>query len=152
MVPLIPLSMVMMALVVHYLLTIRRGTLVPGGLVRSMRTASAQGQAGAVRHLVVSDDTMLGRPPWRGCRKSRKDATPLRGDRRDRRGVGDATAPQDRVPQRDRNVSPMIGLFGTVVGMIQAFGRIYSAGGGMPEPTNWPAISPSPWSRLSGAC
>ena len=31
------------------------------------------------------------------------------------------------------NVSPMIGLFGTVVGMIQAFARIYSAAGGMPE-------------------
>lgn len=31
------------------------------------------------------------------------------------------------------NISPMIGLFGTVVGMINAFARIYSAGGGMPD-------------------
>jgi len=31
------------------------------------------------------------------------------------------------------NVSPMIGLLGTVVGMIQAFQRIYAAGGAVPE-------------------
>jgi biopolymer transport protein ExbB len=31
------------------------------------------------------------------------------------------------------NVSPMIGLLGTVLGMIQAFNRIFAAGGGMPD-------------------
>ena len=32
------------------------------------------------------------------------------------------------------NVSPMIGLLGTVLGMIKAFSRIFSAAGGMPDP------------------
>ena len=31
------------------------------------------------------------------------------------------------------NISPMIGLFGTVVGIISAFSRICQAGGGMPD-------------------
>jgi biopolymer transport protein ExbB len=31
------------------------------------------------------------------------------------------------------SISPLLGLLGTVVGMIQAFNRIYAAGGGVPE-------------------
>lgn len=131
---LIPLSMVMMALVVHYLVTIRRGTLVPGALVRSMRTAFAQGQIGAVRQLVAGDDTMLGQAAQAGLSQ-------IAEGRESARALIDETVEEWAMRLLRRieylnvigNVSPMIGLFGTVVGMIQAFARIYSAAGGMPE-------------------
>ena len=131
---LIPLSLFMVALVIHYMITIRRGTLVPTGLVRSLRTASIQGQIGAARQLVTGDDTMLGQAAQVGLAQ-------LAEGRETARAAIDETVEEWAMRLLRKieylnvigNVSPMIGLFGTVVGMIQAFARIYSAAGGMPE-------------------
>ncbi len=131
---LIPLSMVMLSLVIHYLITIRRGTLAPASLVRSLRTAAAQGQPATVLPLVAGDDSLLGQAAQAGLSQ-------LREGRDSARAAVDETVEEGAMRLLRRieylnvigNVSPMIGLFGTVVGMIQAFARIYAAGGGMPE-------------------
>ncbi len=131
---LIPLSMVMLSLVIHYLITIRRGTLAPVPLVRSLRAAFAQGQPAALLPLVAGDDSLLGQAAQAGLSQ-------LREGRDAARAAIDETVEEGAMRLLRRieylnvigNVSPMIGLFGTVVGMIQAFARIYAAGGGMPE-------------------
>ena len=46
-------------------------------------------------------------------------------------------------------VSPMIGLFGTVVGMILLFAAIH-ASDTFPQAQSWPTRCPSPWWRRSG--
>lgn len=131
---LIPLSMVMLALVIHYLIVIRRGTLVPAKLVRSLRTACKQGQAGTMLQALGSDETMLGQAACAGLSQ-------LAAGREAALAAIDETVEELAMRLLRKieylnvigNVSPMIGLFGTVVGMIQAFARIYSAAGGMPE-------------------
>jgi len=131
---LIPLSVVMVSLAIHYLIVIRRGALTPAHLVRSLQVACRQGQIGAALEAVRDDDTMLGQAASAGLRQLPAGPEAVLA-------AVDETVEQQAMRLLRRieylnvigNVSPMIGLFGTVVGMIQAFARIHSAGGGMPE-------------------
>ncbi|HOB73574.1 MAG TPA: MotA/TolQ/ExbB proton channel family protein [Phycisphaerae bacterium] len=133
---LIPLSVISLGMMLHYLLTIRRGTLAPVKLGRALVNAARQGQREVVAELTREDESLLGVGTFAAV--SQLD-----------RGVEAAKAAADeaieeRVTRLFRrieylnvigNVSPMIGLFGTVVGMIQAFNTIFAAGGGMPQPS-----------------
>ena len=131
---LIPLSMVMLSLVIHYLIVIRHGTLAPAGLARSLEVATKQGQAGTILQALSENETMLGQAVHAGLSQ-------LPAGREAARAAIDETVEELAMRLLRKieylnvigNVSPMIGLFGTVVGMIQAFARIYSAAGGMPE-------------------
>jgi biopolymer transport protein ExbB len=132
---LIPLSVVTMALVFHYVLVIRRGTLAPTGLARMLMSAARQGQSRGILEVTRDDDTMLGVAAYAGMSQ-------LPAGRESARAAIDE-AVEERATKLFRrieylnvigSVSPMIGLFGTVVGMIGAFNRIFAAGGGMPEP------------------
>jgi len=131
---LIPLSMATMALTVHYLLTIRRKTQVPPALAHALVTAASRGDHAKLLDVSGRDETMLGVAAFAGAGQIRagRDAA--------RAAVDEAV--EERATKLFRrieylnvigSVSPMIGLLGTVLGMIQAFNRIFAAGGGMPD-------------------
>lgn len=133
---LIPLSVITVALAVHYLLTIRRGTLAPLTLTRALVSAARQGQVRSILEVTREDETMLAQAAQAAMERlpAGRDAA--------RAALDEAVEAQaTRLFRRIEylnvigNVSPMIGLFGTVVGMIQAFNRIFAAGGGMPDPS-----------------
>lgn len=131
---LIPLSILTVALSIQYLITIRRGTQTPVTLAKTLLAAARQGQTRNILEITRDDDTMLGQAAYRGISQldQANDAALI--------AIEEAADEQaGRLMRRIEylnvigNVSPMIGLLGTVVGMIQAFNRIYAAGGGVPE-------------------
>lgn len=131
---LIPLSMATVALTVHYLLTIRRKTQVPPSLAHALVTAASRGEAARLLEAAGQNETMLGVAAFAG-------ASQIRAGRDAARAAVDE-AVEERATKLFRrieylnvigNVAPMIGLLGTVLGMIQAFNRIFAAGGGMPD-------------------
>ncbi|MBI4581391.1 MAG: MotA/TolQ/ExbB proton channel family protein [Planctomycetes bacterium] len=131
---LIPLSMATVALTIQYLITIRRATQMPISLAKALVAAARQGQRRNILETTRDSDTMLGQAAYAAALHT--------ADGMDAAMAGVDEAVEDRVGRLMRrveylsvigNVSPMIGLLGTVVGMIQAFNRIYTAGGGVPE-------------------
>ncbi len=131
---LIPLSVLTMSMTLHYLLVVRRGTQVPVGLGRMLISAARQGQVRNILEITRDDDTMLGAAAHVGMVR-------LNAGREAARAAVDEVV-EERTTKLFRrieylnvigNVSPMIGLFGTVYGMINAFSHIYAAGGGMPN-------------------
>lgn len=132
---LIPLSMATVSLTIHYLLTIRRKTQVPPSLAHALVTAASRGEASKLLETAGQNETMLGVAAFAG-------ASQIRAGRDAARAAVDE-AVEERATKLFRrieylnvigNVAPMIGLLGTVLGMIRAFNRIFAAGGGMPEP------------------
>lgn len=131
---LVPLSVVTTALALHYMITIRRRTQVPGALAEALVGAATRGQVRSILELTGEDETMLGQCAFAACARVGEGAEPARA------AVEEAAHERaTRLMRRIEylnvigNVSPMIGLFGTVVGMIRAFNRIFAAGGGMPD-------------------
>jgi biopolymer transport protein ExbB len=131
---LIPLSVLTIALAIHYLFTVRRGTQTPDALARTLKAGIQRGRVGEMLELTAGDDTMLGRAAFAGLSQV--------GSGRDAARAAIDEAVEERAMNLLRrieylnvigNISPMIGLLGTVLGMIQAFSRIFAAGGGMPE-------------------
>lgn len=131
---LIPLSMATLALTIHYLLTIRRKTQVPPALAHALVNAASRGETTRLLEAAGRDETMLGVAAFAG-------ASQIRSGRDAARAAVDE-AIEERATKLFRrieylnvigSVSPMIGLLGTVLGMIQAFNRIFAAGGGMPD-------------------
>ncbi|MHC4799780.1 MAG: MotA/TolQ/ExbB proton channel family protein, partial [Planctomycetota bacterium] len=131
---LIPLSVITIALTIHYLFTIRRKTLLPPKLAGTLNAGARQGQVETLGHITSNDETLLGQAAHAGL--SQLSA-----------GQDSARAAIDEVVEEQAtkmfrkieylniigNISPMIGLLGTVLGMIMAFNRIDAAGGGMPD-------------------
>ena len=131
---LIPLSGLTIALAIHYLITIRRGTQTPASLARALAAAARQGQVRSILEITRDDDTMLGQAAFAGVSQ-------LAAGRETARAAIDE-AVEERATKLLRkieylnvigNISPMIGLLGTVLGMIKAFSAIFAAGGGMPD-------------------
>ncbi len=131
---LIPLSVLTVALIFHYMIAIRRGTQAPVSLARALVSAARQGQIRSILEITREDDTMLGQAAFAGVShiSAGRDAAFA--------AIDEAVEEQaSKLLRRVEylsvigNVSPMIGLLGTVVGMIQAFNRIYAAGGAVPE-------------------
>ncbi|UCD28108.1 MAG: MotA/TolQ/ExbB proton channel family protein [Planctomycetota bacterium] len=131
---LIPLSVITIALTVHYLFTIRRKTLAPPDLAKTLIAGARQGQANSIRQIIRDDNTLLAQAAYAGL--SQIGA----GRETARAAIDEAVEEQATKLFRKieylnmiGNISPMIGLLGTVVGMIKAFNRIFAAGGGMPD-------------------
>lgn len=131
---LIPLSVVTIGLAIHYLLTIRRSTQTPVGLAKAMVAAARHGRLAELAEITRDDETMLGQAAYAGV-------TQISQGRESARAAIDE-AVEERATKLFRrieylnvigNVSPMIGLLGTVLGMIHAFSRINAAGVGMPD-------------------
>jgi biopolymer transport protein ExbB len=107
---------------------------VPASLARALVAAARQGQSESMLEITREDETLLGQASHAGL------AAAERGREAAVAAVDEAV--EHRVGRLFRrveylnvigNVSPMIGLLGTVVGMIQAFNRIDAAGGAVPE-------------------
>lgn len=131
---LIPLSMATVALVIHYLITIRRKTQMPPSLAHTLVTAAGRSELARILEVTGQDDTMLGQAAFAGASRVSAGAEAAR--------IAIEEAIEERATKLFRrieylnvigSVSPMIGLLGTVLGMIQAFNRIFAAGGGMPD-------------------
>jgi len=131
---LIPLSVVTVTLAIHYLLTIRRGTQAPEGLARMLMEAGRRGQVAHLAERARQEDTMLGQAAYAGL--SQLNAG------RDAARAAIEEAVEERATKLLHkieylnvigNISPMIGLLGTVYGMIQAFGTIRTSEGAMPK-------------------
>lgn len=132
---LIPLSMVTVFLAIHYVLTIRKASQAPPALAQQLLAKGRQGQVGGIVELTRNDDSMLGQAAYAAFSQW--------AEGKDAARVALEEVVEERATQLMRrieylniigNISPMIGLFGTVVGMIRAFSQIFTAGGGMPDP------------------
>ncbi len=131
---LIPLSVVTIALTLHYLLTVRASVHTPQSLAQALLVAAKQGQFKKILSVTGQNETMLGRAAHAGL-------SGLSDGRDNARAAIDEVVEEKATHLFRRieylnvigNVSPMIGLLGTVYGMIHAFSRIFAAGGGMPD-------------------
>ena len=131
---LIPLSIATIALALNFTIVTRRGAQVPATLARALITAARQGAARSILEITREDETMLGRAAFAGLSR-------IHAGRETARAAIDE-AVEERASRLFRkieylnvigNISPMMGLLGTVIGMIGAFRRINVAGGGMPD-------------------
>jgi biopolymer transport protein ExbB len=131
---LIPLSIVTIALTLHYLLTVRSSVHTPQSLAEALLMAAKQGQFKKIMSVTAQNETMLGQAAHAGL-------SGLSDGRDNARAAIDEVVEEKATNLFRRieylnvigNVSPMIGLLGTVYGMIHAFSRIFAAGGGMPD-------------------
>ncbi|MBN1490266.1 MAG: MotA/TolQ/ExbB proton channel family protein [Phycisphaerae bacterium] len=139
---LIPLSFIALSLVAHYALTIRRRVLVPRALVTELEAALRLGRTEAAVKIGRSDGSMLGAIVAAGLGKLAAGGEAIRA------AIDDATEAQSgKLMRRIQHlnivgsISPMIGLFGTVVGMIRAFHRMAGMEGGMANASNAAKLS-----------
>lgn len=131
---LVPLSVTTVALTLEYCLTIRRGTLVPPDVYAAISESIGQKDyASAIEH-ASQDPSMLAGVVHMGLMESGNGFAAMQ------RSVEESL--EERSARLLRkieylnvigNISPMVGLFGTVYGMISLFASIREAGG-MPEP------------------
>ena len=127
---LLPLSVAAVSLIVQYLLAVRRSRFVPAGVVERLRRAGQAGGAGNMRRAAEGAGDVLSQCVRAGL------GQPAGG-----RAAVEAAFLEALEQQESRwlrrierlniigNVAPMIGLLGTVWGMIEAFDRIVRAGG-----------------------
>lgn len=131
---LLPLSVIVINLVVQNCITIRRTRLLPPLLIQKARTFMKEGQTKTALDYLQTCDNLLGKTLFVGL-----------SERINSRAAMD-NAMAEMLEQETThllrkiewlniigNVAPMIGLFGTVWGMIDAFYAIVQAGG-QPEP------------------
>jgi biopolymer transport protein ExbB len=131
---LIPLSLLTGALALHYAIVLRRSAQTPVGLTKALVAHAKRGSSREILMLTEENDSMLGLAAWAGVSHL--------GEGRESARVAIDEAVEERTTKLFRrieylnvigNVSPMIGLLGTVLGMIRAFASIQRAGGGMPD-------------------
>ena len=131
---LLPMSFVMVYLAADYSLTICRKRLVPGGISQAVMELVQKFGAGQLQKQIADRDDFVstavvdaidkGRGDWLRMRNALFESLEKQGLRLIRKIewinlIG--------------NISPMVGLFGTVFGMIKLFDAIVSAGG-QPQP------------------
>jgi len=124
------LSFVAVALMIEYALSIRRSMLMPPGFADEVLKLLAQGQAGAALQKCQNDSSALSQIlyagmsqyefGWDAVEKSAEEATAEQASRMYRKVeylnvIG--------------NIAPMLGLLGTVVGMVIAFQQIADSAG-----------------------
>jgi biopolymer transport protein ExbB len=119
---LLPMSVAMVALVIAYGLTIRRAVLLPESVRERIAQACEQRQYRAVAEFVAHEPSMLAQVVRAGL------AEAVQGQWAIQRAIDEATEQEStRLMRRVEwlnvigNIAPMVGLFGTVTGMIQAF-------------------------------
>jgi len=131
---LLPLSVATVALLIVYGLAIRRGTLLPESVRQQMEDFVRARQYRALAEFVAAQPSMIAQVVRAGL------AEAAQGQPNVQRALDEATELQSSRHLRRiewlhliGNISPMIGLFGTVTGMIQAFYELVeiSAAGGV---------------------
>ena len=133
---LLPMSLIMVYLAVEYSLTIRRKKLLPAGIGREIieiirqsgpkQLKSQIGDRGDLVSIAVVDAVTKSKGDWFRMRSVLAESLQEQALRLLRRIEWVSLI---------GNVSPMVGLFGTVVGMIELFNAIVKAGG-QPQPAH----------------
>jgi biopolymer transport protein ExbB len=124
------LSLVAVALMIEYALSIRRITLMPPGFADEVFKLLTQGQANAALQKCQNDPSALAQVlhagmtqyefGWESIEKSAEEAT-----------AEQASRLYHKVEYLNviGNIAPMLGLLGTVVGMVMAFQQMADSGG-----------------------
>lgn len=129
MVPIIGLSVVALAIILERLWVLRRARIMPGNLVGTIRQLHRQGQLTPQRLTQLREDSPLGRILVAGLvnrhhsREVMKEAIEAAG-----RQVIAALERYLDTLGTIAAVEPLLGLLGTVLGMIQVFSEIVSGG------------------------
>lgn len=133
---LLPISLVTVYLAVEHSLTIRRGKLLPDGICRGIVEKIQQSGPGQLEAGMAGQDDLVSTAVLRALTQGRDDWF------RTRNLLFESLEEQAlRLLRRIEwlnligNVSPMVGLFGTVFGMIELFNDIVLAGG-QPQPAH----------------
>ena len=133
---LLALSLLTIKLIVEYLLLIRRSKLAPAAVAGQTAKLLQTSGADSARDWLGEQDNLLGRTIHMGLSQAANGRTAIET------GIAEMLEQQSSVLHRKiewlniiGNVAPMIGLFGTVWGMINAFNSIVQAGG-QPEPAD----------------
>lgn len=148
----IALSVAMVALVVEHLLSIRRASLMPAGLADQCRQAIAAGQLQQAELLCRQQPSFLGYVVSAGLQEAAFDFEGVEKSMED--------AAREQAARLFRKIeylsvigtiAPMLGLMGTVWGMIQAFGEF--ADKANPQVAEFaPGISHALVTTLMGLC
>jgi biopolymer transport protein ExbB len=131
---LIPLSIATIALIVEHSISIRQSRVVPADLLHRVRTALDARRYDEVVRATGEDESVLAATIRSGLSQAGNG-----GEAMQRAMYDTVEQAAGRLMRKIEylnvigNVSPMIGLFGTVVGMIRLFASISDAGG-IPEP------------------
>jgi len=131
---LIPLSIATIALIVEHSISIRQSRIVPADTLHQLRSDLEARRYDEVARLTVEDSSVLSETIRSGLAQAGNGAEAMQRAMYDT--VEQAAGRLMRKIEYLNvigNVSPMIGLFGTVVGMIRLFASISEAGG-IPEP------------------
>ncbi len=131
---LIPLSVAMLALVIEHSFSIRRSTLIPAQSIQALQEPlKARRYVDAVQ-AAAGDPSMLGYVVHSAMNEATYGFAAM--ERAIEEAIDERAARLYRKIEYLNvigSVSPMIGLFGTVYGLIRVFATI-SAAGGIPEP------------------
>jgi biopolymer transport protein ExbB len=124
------LSLIAVALMIEYALSMRRKTLMPPGFADEVLKLLTQGQAGAAMQKCQNDPSALAQIlyagmtqyefGWEAIEKSAEEATAEQASRMYRKV---------EYLNMIGNIAPMLGLLGTVVGMVIAFQQMADSGG-----------------------
>ena len=131
---LLPLSVVTIGLIIQYFLLLRRGKLLPTTVINRVHDSLADGDLSEAQEFLRTEGSFLSRTLCVGLAE-------LKNGRGAMENTMAEMIEQDTTTLLRRiewlniigNVSPMIGLFGTVYGMIKLFNSIVLAGG-QPRP------------------
>lgn len=130
------LSLVTVSLIIQYVLHIRRSRLMPVDLGDSIREHLSDARYRSALDFLSQDNSFLARVLHMGLSESANGRAAMENAMADVLEL-DTTNLLRRIEWLNiiGNVAPMIGLFGTVWGMIDAFNGIVLAGG-QPEPAD----------------
>jgi biopolymer transport protein ExbB len=134
---LIPISILMMFVTCVLCLTIRRGNLLPDGIAEEISTAAKGAKAGELAEKLAGREDIASKVIARVIVKSRH----LDADKKHMHDLASEALHEQALFLLRKvewcgiigNVAPMVGLFGTVYGMIQAF-DVLGVAGGQPRP------------------
>ena len=127
---LLPLSVITLSLIVQYFLVIRRGRLIPAGAADQVANLLSERRGGALLEFLQNRDDFLSRTLYVSLAEAKNGRGAMEN------AMSEMLEQQSTTLLRKiewlniiGNVAPMIGLFGTVWGMIEAFHRIVHAQG-----------------------
>lgn len=133
---LLPMSLLTLSLIVQYALTIRKSRLIPPTVIRRLENLMAGSNLNATQDYLNQQTNLLARTLSMGLLESRNGRPAMEQAMSDVLEQ-DISAHMRKIEWLNilGNVAPMVGLFGTVWGMIDAFNQIVQAGG-QPEPAD----------------
>ncbi|MCP4710824.1 MAG: MotA/TolQ/ExbB proton channel family protein [Planctomycetes bacterium] len=127
---LLPLSVITISLIVQHFLVIRRGRLIPAGAADQVDNLLSERRGPALLEYLQEQDDFLSRTLYVSLAEAKNGRVAMEN------AMSEMLEQQSTSLLRKiewlniiGNVAPMIGLFGTVWGMIEAFNRIVHAQG-----------------------